>query len=167
MLKDADEFRIAHAPSVIDQVVEAMVLANYPVQRQGDCELLIDIPGEISRYTFYVCWWPEQNCFMQTAMIDLVMDEENAQFYKLLSLVNSQLLYGHFDLDPDHGTLMFRQTQVVPHDTNLAKELVDLFIQEAIDYCEQYFASFLLVLRDGRDAEQALIDGSKAVDGLA
>lgn len=155
------------APNVLDQVAEMMHLAAYPVKQLGDRELLVDVRAEISSYPIYIFWWPEQNSFMQSAMIDLVVEKEQVEVYKLLALINSELLYGHFDIDPDHGTLMFRNTQIVPPDTKFAKELVDTFIDEAVDQCEKYYAALVLVLRDRMTAKEALARGSSDIDGLA
>ena len=155
------------AQSVLDQVAETMHAAAYPVKQLGDRELLVDVRAEISNYPIYIFWWPEQNSFMQTAMIDLVVEKEHSEIYKLLALINSELLYGHFDIDPEHGTLMFRNTQIVPPDTKFAKELVDTFIDEAVDQCEKYYAALLLVLRDRLSAREALTRGSTDIDGLA
>ena len=79
-----------------------------------------------------------------------------AEATKLLSLINEQLLIGHFDLWMGEGVIMYRQALLLNGGAEPTGEQLECLLASAIDACERYYQAFQFVVWTGHGARHAL-----------
>jgi hypothetical protein len=75
---------------------------------------------------------------------------------RLLSLINEQMLFGHFDLWEQEGAVMFRQSLLLAGGVEPTSRQVEMLLSSALEACECYFQAFQFVVWSGVSAKDAL-----------
>ena len=75
---------------------------------------------------------------------------------RLVALINTQLLHGHFELWQSEGSLLFRDTLLLAGGAEANEAQCETLIRLAIQSCERYFPAVQFVVWAGRGAEEAL-----------
>ena len=75
---------------------------------------------------------------------------------RLVTMLNEQLYFGHFDLWRHDGTIMFRNSLILAGGAGTNDIQCETLIRLAIEACERYFPTFQFVNWAGKSAEQAL-----------
>ena len=73
-----------------------------------------------------------------------------------MSLINEQMLFGHFDLWEQEGAIMFRQSLLLAGGVEPTSQQVEVLLSSALEACECYFQSFQFVVWSGTSAKDAL-----------
>ena len=91
-------------------IMEQVVSANdWHFQRHTESEMGAAAPGQWCTYELFFSWSHEISAMHFTCAIDLkVPEKRRAALYELLSLANEKLWIGHFGMDSDDGTPVFR-----------------------------------------------------------
>ena len=74
---------------------------------------------------------------------------------RLVTLLNEQLYFGHFDLWRQDGTIVFRNSLILSGGAGTSDAQCETLIQLAVEACERYFPSFQFVIWAGKTAEQS------------
>ena len=69
---------------------------------------------------------------------------------------NEQLLFGHFDLWHQEGSVMFRNGLLLSGQAQATEAQLEALIALALEACERYFPAFQFVIWAGNSAEEAL-----------
>ena len=75
---------------------------------------------------------------------------------RLLSLINGQVLIGHFDLWGREDVVMFRQSLLLAGGAEPTSQQVEVLLSSALEACESYFQAFQFVVWSGTSARDAL-----------
>lgn len=75
---------------------------------------------------------------------------------RLLSLINEQLYFGHFDLWREDGAVLYRNGLGLTGGATATEAQLETLIQSAVEACERYYPSFQFVIWAGKTAEQAM-----------
>ena len=158
-----------HEQELIDVLEEAFVLAHWKVKRPQKHELLINVTSAFEFPYYAQLCWLENHSFLSLAVtIGLPVDANRRhEVDALLSLINTKLHFGHFEVDERQQIVVFRHTQYTTQDMPYAIELIENMIYMAAESCNRYYGSFLLCLHENVDAQGALKRGSSDVDGNA
>ena len=93
-------------------VLEQIVAANeWAFDRRSEGEMAAEAPGKWCDYGLYFSWSPEISAMHFTCAFDLKVPapRRNALF-ELLALANERLWIGHFGMDSEDGTPIFRHS---------------------------------------------------------
>lgn len=85
-----------------------------------------------------------------------VQPNRREEVVRLMSLINEQLYFGHFDLWRQDGAVMFRNGLMLAGGAEVTEEQCEALICQAVDSCERYYPSFQFVMWAGKSAEEAI-----------
>ena len=75
----------------------------------------------------------------------------------LLALINEKMAVEHFDLWPDEGLLVFRQTILLRGAAGVSVEQLEDLFEIAVTECERFYPAFHQVVWGGKDASAAVL----------
>ncbi|TIS19766.1 MAG: hypothetical protein E5X07_27350 [Mesorhizobium sp.] len=131
--------REIHPVDVIEQVAHNN---DWSFERAGDDEISISVAGSWTDYHVSFSWMEDFEALHLACAFDIKVPEARAlEVMRLLSLINEQMLFGHFDLWEQEGAIMFRQS---------------VLLSSALEACECYFQAFQFVVWSGTSAKDAL-----------
>ena len=100
--------REIHPVDVIEQVAHSN---DWAFERTGDDEISISVAGSWTDYHVSFSWMEDFEALHLACAFDIKVPEARTlEVMRLLSLINEQMLFGHFDLWEQEGAIMFRQS---------------------------------------------------------
>jgi hypothetical protein len=146
--------REIHPVDVIEQVAHTN---DWAFERTGDDEISISVAGSWTDYHVSFSWMEDFEALHLACAFDIKVPEARAlEVMRLLSLINEQMLFGHFDLWEQEGAIMFRQSLLLAGGAEPTSQQVEVLLSSALEACECYFQSFQFVVWSGTSAKDAL-----------
>jgi hypothetical protein len=153
-LVEIETTRDLHPVDVIEQVAHNN---DWAFERTGDDEIAISVAGTWSDYHVSFSWMEDYEALHLACAFDIkVPDTRVLEIMRLLSLINEQLLFGHFDLWEQEGAIMFRQSLVLAGGAEPTSQQVEVLLTSALEACECYYQSFQFVVWSGLNGREAL-----------
>jgi hypothetical protein len=154
----------AHAASQLDRaanpldVIEQIASANdWHFDRRNEAEMAAEAPGKWCDYGLYFSWSTEISAMHFTCAFELkVPERRRAALYELLARANERLWIGHFGLDGDDGTPLFRHSVLLRGAPGASSESLEDMVDIAITECERFYPAFQFVLWGGKSPAEAL-----------
>ncbi len=144
----------------VDLIEQVAAGHDWEFERSGDNEINIAVAGDWADYTVSFSWMEDFETLHAACAFDLkVPERRTGEVMKLLSLVNEQLLIGHFDLWAREGVIMYRQTLLLNGGAEPTGQQLECLLSSAVESCERYYQAFQFVIWAGRSAQEAL-DGA-------
>lgn len=139
-------------------VLEQIVAANeWAFDRRSEGEMAAEAPGKWCDYGLYFSWSAEISAMHFTCAFDLkVPAPRRAALYELLALANERLWIGHFGMDSEDGTPIFRHSVLLRGLSAASQESLEDLVDIAITECERFFPAFQFVLWGGKSANEAI-----------
>ncbi len=140
------------------EVVERMAARNdWMFERSSAEELRIVVTGKSADYQLSYTWMQEIEALHLACAFDLKVPERpRAEVYTLISMINTRLWVGHFDLWVSEGLVMYRHALQLPSDDEVSAEQCKMMLGTALHTCETYYSAFQFVVWAGKTAEEAL-----------
>ncbi|ARW17743.1 hypothetical protein KOEU_25520 [Komagataeibacter europaeus] len=130
---------------------------DWNFERRNDSEMAAEAPGKWCDYGLFFCWSEEVNAMHFTCTFDLkVPADQRRNLFELLALANERLWIGHFSMDPDHGTPVFRHAVLLRGSRGASVESLEDMIDIALTECERFYPAFQFVLWGGKKPADAL-----------
>lgn len=146
--------RDSHPVDVIEHVAHRN---EWSFERAGDDELSIEVAGVWSDYHISFSWLEDVEALHLLCAFDLKVPKRRTQeMTRLLSLINEQLLLGHFDLWEREGAIMYRQALLLTGGVEPTGRQVEALLNSALQACECYFQAFQFVIGSRISARDAL-----------
>lgn len=146
--------RQAHPVDVIEQVAHSN---DWAFERSGDDEISICVAGLWTDYHVSISWMEDFEALHLACAFDAKVAEPRMnEVTRLLSLINEQMLIGHFDLWQQEGAIMYRQSLLLSGGAEPTSRQVEVLLSSALDACECYFQAFQFVIWSGAGAKEAL-----------
>jgi len=146
--------REIHPVDVIEQVAHNN---DWSFERAGDDEISISVAGTWTDYHVSFSWMEDFEALHLACAFDIKVPEARAlEVMRLLSLINEQMLFGHFDLWEQEGAIMFRQSLLLAGGVEPSSQQVEVLLSSALEACECYFQAFQFVVWSGTSAKDAL-----------
>jgi len=146
--------RDCHPVDVIEQVAHDNA---WSFERTGDDEITIAVAGAWTDYQVSISWMEDFEALHLACAFDVkVPDQRTLEVTRLLSLINEQMLFGHFDLWEQEGAIMFRQSLLLAGGADPTSQQVEVLLSSALEACECYFPAFQFVVWSGTSAKNAL-----------
>jgi len=153
-LVEIEVARDLHPVDVIEQVASDR---DWSFERIGDDEIAISVTGTWTDYHVSFSWMEDFEALHLACAFDLtVTDSRTLEVLRLLSLINEQLLFGHFDLWEQEGAIMFRHSLLLAGGAEPTSRQVEMLLNNALEACESYYAAFQYVIWSGSSARDAL-----------
>ena len=132
---------------VIEQVAHNN---DWSFERAGDDEISITVVGNWTEYQVSFSWMEDFEALHLACAFDIKVPENRAlEVMRLLSLINEQMLFGHFDLWEQEGAIMFRQSLLLAGGVEPSSQQVEVLLSSALEACECYFQAFQFVVWSG------------------
>ena len=146
--------REIHPVDVIEQVAHSN---DWAFERTGDDEISISVTGSWTDYHVSFSWMEDFEALHLACAFDIKVPEARTlEVMRLLSLINEQMLFGHFDLWEQEGAIMFRQSLLLAGGVEPTSQQVEVLLSSALEACECYFQAFQFVVWSGVPAKEAL-----------
>jgi len=153
-LAEVEFQRDSHPVDVIEKVAHAN---DWAFERSGEDEISISVAGNWTDYHVSFSWMEDFEALHLACAFDIKVPEARAlEILRLLSLINEQMLFGHFDLWEQEGAVMFRQSLLLAGGVEPTSQQVEVLLSSALEACECYFQAFQFVLWSGMPAREAL-----------
>jgi hypothetical protein len=139
-------------------VIEMVAHTNeWAFERSGDNEIAIAVGGRWSQYTVSYSWMEDCEALHVACAFDMKVARGRAnEVVKLTTLINEQLLLGHFDFWQRDNVIMFRQSLILAGGLDPTERQIEVLLSSAVDACESYYSAFQFVVWSGQTARDAL-----------
>jgi hypothetical protein len=150
----ANYARDAHPLDVIESVANTH---EWAFERSGEDEIAVAVGGRWSQYTVSYSWMEDCEALHLACAFDMkVARNRMAEVLRLVTLVNEQLMMGHFDFWHRDNVIMFRQSLLLAGGLDPTERQVEVLLSSAVDACEAYYSAFQFVVWSGQSAREAL-----------
>ncbi len=139
-------------------IVEEIVHANdWAFDRTSNDEMVVEVSGRWCSYRLFFFWQDEISAMQFSSTFDMkVPSQRRADVMELLALVNEQMWLGHFDLDSDDSTLMFRHTTLLRGAQAASVEQLEDLVEIALTECERFYPAFQFCVWGGKSAGESV-----------
>ena len=153
-LLDFDLERYAHPVDIIEHVAHSLA---WNFERTGDDEIAVAVAGHWTNYHVSFAWMPDFESLHFACAFDITVSKaRTTELLKLLSLINEQMLIGHFDFWEKEGAIMFRHSLLLAGGAEPTEGQVEMLMTSAVEACESYFQAFQTVVWSGATAREAV-----------
>ena len=143
--------------SPVDIIEVIAALNDWSFERSGADEISICVAGRWSDYDVSFSWMDGVESIHLACGFSLRSpDHRLSEVRRLVSMINEQMLSGHFDFWPDSNMVIYRQSLSLAGGVQPTNRQVQSMLATAVDGCERYFQAFQFALWAGRSAEDAL-----------
>ncbi len=151
------EFGFGRNP--LDMIEQVAAANDWAFERPGEDEISILVTGIHTNYTISFSWLEEMESLHLACSFGMRVTRERLnEVLKLISVINQQLVVGHFDLWFNDGAVVFRQALPLNGGVDASDSQIEFLLASALDACEQYYQAFQFVVWAGKSAEDALED---------
>ena len=141
----------------LDTVEKLAFSHNWVVERAADDEINMVVEGTWSDLHVCLNWRDDIEGLHMACTFDLKVPEARRdEVRKVTAMINEQLYFGHFDIWPSEGTLMFRNGLLLTGGAKATNGQYEALISLALESSERYFPVFQFVIWAGKTAEDAL-----------
>lgn len=147
----------SHTHNPLD-IVEEIVAANeWLFDRSNEDELVVELAGRWCHYRMYFVWQREVGALQFSCQFDMRVPEgKRCDINDLLSLLNNRLWLGHFDLDLQQNSPLFRYTVLARSDRLPGVEVFEDLVEIALTECERFYPAFQFVVWGGKSPNEAI-----------
>lgn len=151
---EQDEARVPNPLDLAEQVIAAN---EWAFDRRSESDLAAEAQGKWCDYGLYFCWSDEISVLHFSAIFDMkAPPAARAALYELLAKANERLWIGHFGLDEETNTPVYRHAMLLRGASAAATESIEDLIDIAITECERFFPAFQFAFSSNKSADEAL-----------
>jgi hypothetical protein len=152
----------------LDRVERLAESRRWPMDRTSDDEVVMIVSGGWCNLQLSLYWRDDLEALQFACSYDLKVPElRQTEVARLLSLINAQLLHGHFDFWLNEGTVNFRHSLILAGGAEANDAQCDALIRAGVDSCQRYFPALQFVIWAGQSAEAALDNALLETQGEA
>lgn len=152
----------------LDRVEKLAESRRWPMDRTSDDEVVMVVQGGWCNLQLSLYWRDDLEALQFTCTYDLkVPDLRQTEVLRLLSLINAQLLHGHFDFWAHEGTIIFRHSLILAGGAIANDAQCDALIRAGLDACQRFYPALQFVIWANQPAESALENALLETQGEA
>lgn len=152
-----EEINFERGTNPVDTVEQVAFFKKWSFERAGEDELSVLVQGIWTDYSVSFSWMEDFEALHVACAFDMRVPEKRIiETMRLMSLVNEQMLFGHFDLWLHDGSVMFRHAIPLNGGAEANESQIECLLQSALNSCERYYQAFQFVVWAGRSASEAL-----------
>ena len=138
----------------VDLIEAVANLNEWPFERDGDDEIRLGVEGHAGAYHLSFSWMDDVEALHLGCAFDIdVPGRRRDELARLLTLVNGQIMMGHFDHWEREGAVVFRQSLLLSGGVEPSTEQL---LACALEACECYRPACRFVARSELDAREAM-----------
>jgi hypothetical protein len=140
----------------LDRVERLAETKSWNIDRTNDHEVIMLVGGGWADLSLSFTWRDDLETLQFACMLDLkVPDKRSDEVAKLLAIINSQLVHGHYDLWPD-GSIVYRYALLLAGGARVNDEQCEGIIAFGLETTQTYYPAIQFVIWAGHTAEEAL-----------
>ena len=145
-------------PSNPIDLVEAIAGSrDWLIERATDDEVNLIVAGSWCDLHLSLNWHEEMEGLHLACTFDLkVPAPRREEVCRVISIINEQLFYGHFDLWREPGILLFRHSVMLSGGARVSLEQCDGMLAMMLKNAERFYPVFQFVIWAGKSAEEAM-----------
>jgi hypothetical protein len=141
----------------LDKVELVAEMQDWHADRTADDEMNLVVAGSWTDLHLCLNWRQDVEGLHLACAFDLrVPPNRREEVGRLVTLINEQLYFGHFDIWRSEGELMFRDGLLLAGAGEITDEQCIALINMALSSCERYYPAFQYVIWAGKTAEDAI-----------
>ena len=141
----------------VDLIEAVAHLNEWPFERDGEDEIRLGVEGNAGAYHLSFSWMDDVEALHLGCAFDIeVPSARRDEVARLLTLVNGQILMGHFDHWELQGAIVFRQSLLLSGGVEPSTEQVEQLLACALEACECYRPACRFVARAELNAREAM-----------
>jgi len=141
----------------LDRLEQLAAGHNWYVERAADDEINMVVEGTWSDLHVCLNWRDDIEGLHMACTFDLrVPSARREEVRRATSMINEQLYFGHFDIWPSEGTLMYRDGLLLTGGAKIKDSQFEALISLALETSERYFPVFQFVIWAGKAPCEAL-----------
>jgi hypothetical protein len=139
-------------------ILEEIVAANeWLFERANEDELIVELAGRWCHYRLFFVWQRDIGALQFSCQFDMrVPDGKRADVNDLLSMLNNRMWLGHFDVEPEQCTPLFRYTVLARGERMPGVETLEDLVEIALTECERFYPAFQFVIWGGKRPGEAM-----------
>mgnify|MGYP003528394130 CR=1 FL=1 len=155
MTSHAASYQDQHNP--LDRVEKLAESRRWPMDRTSDDEVVMVVQGGWCNLQLSLYWRDDLEALQFACTYDLKVPElRHTEVLRLLSLINAQLMHGHFDFWESESSIVFRGGLLLAGGAEANDAQCEGLIRLAVDNCQRYYPAIQFVIWAGHTAAQAL-----------
>jgi hypothetical protein len=141
----------------LDVIEHLATRREWFIDRPADDEVNLIVSGDWSDLHVSLNWNEALEALLIACSFDLkVPPARRAEVTRLVTMINEQLVFGHFDLWASEGTILYRNGLLLTGGASASDAQCQALIDMAIDSCGRYFPGLQFVIWAGKTAEEAM-----------
>lgn len=145
------------ASNPLDMMEQIVANNDWAFDRRSDSEMAAEAPGHWCDYGLFFSWSHEISVMHFTCAFDMKVPEKHrSALYEVLAKANEKLWIGHFGLEEDGGTLVYRHAVLLRGAIGASSESLEDLVDIALTECDRFFPAFQFVLWGGKTPTDAL-----------
>jgi hypothetical protein len=166
MANHAVSFGEHHNP--LDRVEKLAESRRWPMDRTSDDEVVMVVQGGWCNLQLSLYWRDDLEALQFACTYDLKVPElRHTEVLRLLSLINAQLMHGHFDFWAHEGTINFRHSLILAGGAEANDAQCDALIRAGLESCQRFYPALQFVIWANQLAETALENALLETQGEA
>ena len=139
-------------------VIEAVAgTRDWMVERPADEEINLVVAGSWCDLQVSLNWNEHMEGLHLACSFDLKVPARRIdEVTKVVSIINEQMFFGHFDLWRNEGLLMFRHSILLAGGASINADQCDGMLRIALESAERYYPVFQFVIWAGKTASEAM-----------
>lgn len=141
----------------LDRVELLAERRDWTLDRLSSDEVVMAVDGGWCALSLTMNWRDDLESLLVAAAYELkVPEKRREEISRLLALVNSQLVHGHFDLWEAEASIVYRSGLLLAGGAEANDAQCEGLIRLAVDNCQRYYPAIQFVIWAGHTAAQAL-----------
>ncbi|MEE9313205.1 MAG: YbjN domain-containing protein [Rhizobiaceae bacterium] len=146
--------RGAHPVDAVEQVAD---FNKWSFERSAEDEITILVQGVWTDYSVAFSWMEDFEALHISCAFDMRVPEKRVvETMRLISSVNEQMLFGHFEMWLQDGSVMFRHAVPLTGGAVANEAQIECLLESALTSCERYYQAFQFVVWAGKPSTEAL-----------
>ncbi len=139
-------------------ILEEIVSANdWAFDRTSIDEMVVEVTGRWCTYRMFFFWQDDVSAMQFSCQFDMkVPSTRRAAVFELLASINERLWLGHFDLDTQESSPVFRHTILLRGSQGASVEQMEDLVDIALTESERFYPAFQFCIWGGKSAEESV-----------
>jgi len=146
----------AHDPLTLVELIATQ--KRWANERLSETEMLVQVQGAWATYHMYFVWQEKLSALQFCCQFDFRVANatKRTDVHALLSMINERLWLGHFDLNTDEQTPMFRHNLLMRSGDQANAQQIEDVMGIAAAECDRFYPAFQFVLWGNRSPDDAI-----------